>query len=336
MRARAPMMTGPADDGVLDHRPLFDHDLPLDARVGVYRAFDAPLERVEDQAVRLEHVLELAGVLPPAVDDVGPDVEAAIDQGLNRIGDLELVAEARLDGLHGVEHRRREHVDADEREVAARLLRLFDQPDDPSVGQLGNAEHLRVGHAREQDLRCRLLAVELVDEPVDALVEQVVAQVHDERLIADERLADQDGVRQPARCILLDVGDADAPGRSIADRRANLRLRVTDDDPDVADAGGGERLDSVEQDRLVGHGHELLRARIGQRSQACAATAAEDQPFHYRSCPPKAPNRFENVPIPASVNEMLKRRSCGTPNPTEDPWKLNDWNSNPMPQHWAL
>ena len=29
-------------------------------------------------------------------------------------------------------------------------------------------------------------------------------------------------------------------------------------------------------------------------------------------CPPNAPRKFENVPIPASVNEMLKRRSCGT------------------------
>ena len=37
-----------------------------------HRAVDAPLERVEDQPVGLEHVLELAGVLPPAVDDVRP------------------------------------------------------------------------------------------------------------------------------------------------------------------------------------------------------------------------------------------------------------------------
>ena len=39
-----------------------------DSRVDV--ALDAALDRVENQPVGLEHVLELAGVLPPAVDDV--------------------------------------------------------------------------------------------------------------------------------------------------------------------------------------------------------------------------------------------------------------------------
>ena len=116
-------------------------------------AVDAPLDRVEDQPVGLEHVLELAGVLPPAVDEVRPHLEAAVDQVLDGVGDLELVAEARLDALHRVEDRRREHVDADQREIALRLLRLLDQPDDPAVGQLGDAEHLRIRHPRQQDLR---------------------------------------------------------------------------------------------------------------------------------------------------------------------------------------
>ena len=57
----------------------------------------AAVERLENQAVRFEHVFELAGVLPPAVDDVRPDNEAAIDQVLDGIGDFELVPEAGLD-----------------------------------------------------------------------------------------------------------------------------------------------------------------------------------------------------------------------------------------------
>ena len=87
-----------------------------------------------------------------------------------------------LIALDRLEHRRREHVDADQREVALRLLRLLDQPDDPAVVELGDAEHLRIGHARQQDLRGRLLAHELLDERGDALVQQVVAEVHHERL----------------------------------------------------------------------------------------------------------------------------------------------------------
>ena len=152
------MIDRPADDRALDHRARLDDDLAFDARLGVDRAVDPAFDRVEDQPVRFEHVLELAGVLPPAVDDVRPDLEAAIDQVLDGVGDLELVAEAGLDALDRLEHRRREHVDADQREIALRLLRLLDQPDDLAVRQLGHAEHLRIGHARQQDLRRRLLA----------------------------------------------------------------------------------------------------------------------------------------------------------------------------------
>src|SRR5262249_43100235 len=73
-------------------------------------ALDARLQRVEDDAVGFQHVLELAGVLPPALDDVRPDGAALVDQPLDRVGDLELAPRGRPDRLHGIEHRRREHV----------------------------------------------------------------------------------------------------------------------------------------------------------------------------------------------------------------------------------
>ena len=130
--------------------------------------------------------------------------------------------------------------------------------------QLGDAEHLRIGHARQQDLRRRLLARELLDEVGDALVEQVVAEVHHERIAADEGLADLHRVRQAERRVLLDVVDADAPPRAVADRGSDLRLGVADDDADLADAGGGDRLDAVEEHRLVRHRDELLGARVGR------------------------------------------------------------------------
>ena len=57
---------------------------------------------------------------------------------------------------------RAEHVDADEREVADRLLRLLDEPHDLAVVELGDAEHLRIRHPRQQDLRGRLVRHELL------------------------------------------------------------------------------------------------------------------------------------------------------------------------------
>ena len=52
------------------------------------------LDRVEDQPVGLEHVVEAAGVLPPAAHDVRLDAPAAVDEVLDRVGDLELAARA--------------------------------------------------------------------------------------------------------------------------------------------------------------------------------------------------------------------------------------------------
>ena len=75
----------------LQPRAGLDHDPPLHARVDQL-ALDALVEVVEDQLVGLEHVLHLAGVLPPAVHDVRVDAQAAVDQRLDRVGDLELAA----------------------------------------------------------------------------------------------------------------------------------------------------------------------------------------------------------------------------------------------------
>src|SRR5690349_18210546 len=92
-----------SDDGAFDDGARFDDDFALHPRLGVDSAVDPPLDRVQDQPVRLEHVFELARVLPPSVDDVRPDLEPTIDQILNRIRDLELVAETGGDPFDRVE-----------------------------------------------------------------------------------------------------------------------------------------------------------------------------------------------------------------------------------------
>ena len=71
---------------------LHDH-APVALRVDEL-AVDAGLDAVEDQAVGLEHVVEAAGVLPPALHDVRLDALAGVDEVLDRVGDLELAARA--------------------------------------------------------------------------------------------------------------------------------------------------------------------------------------------------------------------------------------------------
>src|SRR4029450_4073090 len=98
--------------------------------------------------------------------------------------------------------------------------------------------------------------------------------------VTDEVAADLDGVREPAWCVLLDVRDLDAPPGAVADGGPDFGMGVTDDDADVADAGLGNRLDAVEEHRLVGDRHELLGAGVGQGAQTRAFAATQNQSLH--------------------------------------------------------
>src|SRR5688572_28215066 len=179
----APDDRRPPDRRTLHGRASLEHDLALDAALGVDAPLDPRLDSIQDQPVRLQHVLQSPGVLPPAVHDVRLDGEAAIDEVLDRIGDLQLVAKAGLDALNRLEHVGPEHVDTDEGQIAHRLDRLLDQAHHEAVAQLGDAERLGIGHLRQQDLGRWTVALELPYEAPEVLVQEVVAQIHDERLV---------------------------------------------------------------------------------------------------------------------------------------------------------
>ena len=174
-----------------------------------------------------------------------------------------------------------EQVDAHQGQVARRVLGLLDELHDVAViAELGDAELVGVGHVGQQDLCVAAARAELVGEAADAVGEQVVAQVHHERLAGHELLGDLDRVRQAERRLLRDVGDRDAPRAAVAERGADLVGGVAHDHADVGDARIADRLDRVEEDRLVGHRHELLGAREGDGAQARAFAACENECFH--------------------------------------------------------
>src|SRR5207244_845633 len=83
-----------------------------------------------------------------------------------------------------------------ERLVGLGLLRLFDQPLDAVSVQLGDAELLRVRNPREEDLAVGTIAPELLDQRGDPVQDQVVPEVHDEGVLAQEALRDLDRVRE--------------------------------------------------------------------------------------------------------------------------------------------
>ena len=94
------------------------------------------------EAIAAGEVAALAAVARPRI---GLVTNAGAEH-LEGFGDLEGVARA-------VRHQVADDGVADEREVANRFLGLLDQAHDLAVPQLGHAEHLRIRHRRQQDLR---------------------------------------------------------------------------------------------------------------------------------------------------------------------------------------
>ena len=149
-----------------------------------------------------------------------------------------------------------------------------------AVVKLGDSVLLRIRNRGQQDQGVRLARPERVHEILDPALQKVVAQVHHERRVAEERLGGEDGVRQPGGLVLDDVGELDAEALAVAGGGSDLVAGLGgNDDPDLGDAGLGHRLDAVEQHRLVGHRHELLGAGVGDRPQPCALAPGKDQPL---------------------------------------------------------
>lgn len=111
-------------------------------------------------------------------------------------------------------------------------------------------------------------------------VENIVAEDHGARVIADEILSDQKRLRQTVRMRLHRVGQPDAELASVAEQALETRrvLRRGDDE-DVADAREHERRERVVDHGLVVHGKQLLGRDPRERVQPCAGAPARMMPF---------------------------------------------------------
>src|SRR4051794_37846825 len=119
-----------------------------------------------------------------------------------------------------------------------------------------------------------------MDERGEILLEQVVAEVHHEVVVAEELIGDEDAVGEPEGRVLRDECERRAEALTLAQRGDDLCLGITDDHADLGDAGRDHRFDPVEQDRLVGHRNELLRTGVRDRAQPGAGTPGENESLH--------------------------------------------------------
>src|SRR4051794_29325107 len=116
------------------------------------------------------------------------------------------------------------------------------------------------------------------------MLKHVVPEVHHEVVVTEELACQEHTMGEPERIGLVDVGHLDAEPRTVAERGFDLGRRITNDDTNVLYPGVRDLFDDVEQDRLVGDGHELLRTRMRQRTEARTGAAREDQTLHLETC----------------------------------------------------
>src|SRR5439155_14436951 len=259
-----------------------DSDTSFDCRA----LFDGPvnptLDVVEEKVVRLEDVLRLPGVFPPALHDGGPNPPALFPQLVERLRNLELVAPRWLLRLDDREDIFPEQVDSNQGELGLGRLRFLDQGDDVPLGvELRDAKLLRVRDATEHHLGIIALRLELVDHASDSALEDVVAQVDAEGVVTSKRLRTEDRMGDSLRCALYDVGDMDAPLRAVPQKFPDLPgLVVPEDDANVRDLRVAEILEAVEHVRLVCDRDQWLRAGVRERSESSTGSPREDDPLH--------------------------------------------------------
>ncbi len=274
------------DRGTDDARALHDRAgrdaYPAeDLGVGVDLAVDPVFEVLQHGAVGLQHVVDVAGVLPIPGDGRRTDVQPLVQQPLDGVGDLQFAAGGGGDRPDRPVDRGTEEVGAHQGQVALGPPRLLLQADDAPVGaELGDPEAGRVRHFGEQQPGVARVRPESGHGAGDPADDEVVAEEEQEVVVLQEVPCDEDAVRQAERGLLPDVGDPEAELRAVADGVPNLRGGVTDDDADLGYPRVGDGLQAVEQDRLVPDRHELFGGRVRDGAQPSSRPTREDQGFH--------------------------------------------------------
>jgi len=174
-------------------------------------------------------------------------------------------------------------VQAGDRIAGLGLLRLF--LDGQRLAVLVEVDHAEalgvldpVAEHRGAAFLCRG-ALQLLGEML--AVEDVVAEDQAHRVVADEFLADQEGLGQAVRRGLLGIAEADPELAAVAQQVAVLRQVLwCGDDQDLADTGEHQH-----RDRIVGHGFVVDRQQLlgypeGDRVQPGAGAAGEDDSLH--------------------------------------------------------
>ena len=122
--------------------------------------------------------------------------------------------------------------------------------------------------------------MERLDVGAEVLLEEVVAQDHDDRLPVDEGLRPGQRVGDPPLPLLEGVAQPDPEIGSVPQEPLELRDVLAGHEGDVPDARGGEGADGVEDHRLVEHVEQVLVHDLRDGVEAGPESTGEHDAFH--------------------------------------------------------
>ena len=259
---------------VVDVRALADPDVPAQLHARDVQAH-LLVERVE---VRLPVLVEVADVLPVAVEHVPVDRPAHLEQQRE-----ELLREVVRPVAGNVrQHLRLEHVDARVDRVREHLAprRLLEEAldlavlvgdDDPEV------ERVVDGLEPDRDSRTRFLV--LGDQRAQVDVAERVAGDDEEGLV-ELRAREPDRTCRAERQFLDRVLDVHAEGLAVAEVAPDRLRQEGERDDDVLEPVVAEQLDDVLDARLADDRHHRLGLVRGERSQPRPLAAGHDDGLH--------------------------------------------------------
>ena len=233
------------------------------------------VERVE---VRLAVLLEVADVLPVAVEHAAVDRASHLEQQRK-----ELLREVvRPVGRHVLHDLGVDDVDAGVDRVGEHLAprRLLEEALDAAVlVRHDDAELERVLDRLQADRDRRLLLAVELDEACQVDVAQRVAGDDEERVVEPAR-GELHGAGGSERRLLHRVADLHPERLAAAEVRADRLGQERDRDDHVLEAVGLQELEDVLHARLADDRHHRLRLVRGERTQAGALSARHDDGFH--------------------------------------------------------
>lgn len=199
-----------------------------------------------------------------------------------QIGDFELAARRRFEGLGQFNHLLVVKIEPGNGVVGLGLLGFFFQRQyrAPRI-ELSHAVAFGVVHVVGEHAGAVGAGHGVSQQVVKVVaVEDVVAQYQRRGVVADEFLADQEGLRQTIRAWLDGVLQVQAPLAAVAQQLLETRrvLRRADDEH-VANARQHQGAERVVDHGLVEHRQQLLADGERGRVQASAGTAGEDDAF---------------------------------------------------------